>query len=59
MGIPLVFKNFSTKTCSVLGISKIRAQNEEIRDNISGNADYIHRSLIDKFGMRWESNLKT
>ena len=48
MGIPIVFKNFNTKTCSVLGISKLRGTTMDNGEGTSENDEYINPSLIKK-----------
>ena len=57
MKLPLVFKNFNLKECSVLGISKIKNRNEESDTNTIDD-DYISPNLIAKFDKRLDPVVK-
>ena len=57
MRLPLVFKNFNVKDCSVLGISKIKTRNQFI-DTIITDDDYITPGLMDKFDKRLDTVVK-
>ena len=52
--IPLVFNNFTTKSCSVLGIAKLQSANQDQEDEGNENKEYVNPSLIDKFDRRWD-----
>ena len=52
--LPLVLKNFSTKSCSVLGISKVKAVDKDSDNEEIENEEYVNPNLIDKFNRRWD-----
>ena len=53
LGIPLTFKNYITKKCSVLGISMIRSAHDDDDDG-NENTEYINPSLLANFDKRWD-----
>ena len=57
--IPLTFKNFNTKSCSVLGISKLRSSNQDTDEDTTENEEYVNPSLLDKFDRRWDEVVQT
>ena len=58
-GIPLAFKNFNTKSCSVLGISTLQSASKDKDDQDNENDEYVNPSLIEKFDRRWDDEVIT
>ena len=56
--IPLVFKIFYTKKCSVLGISKIMSARENQEADGTEQEEYIKPGVIDQFARRWDDVVK-
>ena len=53
-GIPLTFKNFNVKSCSVLGISKLQSASKNQDNKENENDEYVNPSLIENFDRRWD-----